>query len=392
MSSIRIEEDEVVLLLKDLVSISSVNPSIEGEHGEIELSHFIAEFLEKAGIKVQTQDVADGRFNVIGTLKGTEDGRRLMFNGHTDTVGVRNMSIDPFEPLVENDRLHGRGACDMKASIAAMMVALKSLAESKSTLKGDVVISTVVGEEFDNAGTKKLISDPRFSNIADGVIVGEPTALQLAITHKGYALAEFETQGKAAHGSMPEKGIDAIEKMARVVLKIEDLKKEYGLKSHEMLGSPKIHTSIIQGGREWSVIPDQCILKIEARTIPKHGSREVMQDLQRIIQEFASKDHDFKATVKLVDAGEPLETSPNEPLVKTLRAAFRETKNADPQIVGVPYYTEASLFSGKLGIPSCLIGAGDIQQAHAADEFVKISEVIEAAEIYALAAQNFGET
>jgi len=387
----KIRKQEVISLLRDLVSISSINPNIEGEQGEKELSHFIVEFLEKAGIKVQTQDVVDGRFNVIGTLKGSGNGRRLMFNGHTDTVGVRNMSIDPFKPVVENGRLHGRGACDMKGSIAAMMVAMKTLTESRSPPKGDVVISTVVGEEFDNVGTKKLICDPYFSKIADAVIVGEPTTLQLAIAHKGYALAELETQGKAAHGSIPDKGIDAIEKMAKVVLRIEDLKKEYDLKNHEMLGSPKIHTSIIQGGREWSVVPDQCLLKIEARTIPRYGSGEVMQDLQKIIEEFSSRDHDFKAKVKLVDAGEPLETSPNEPLVRTLQAAFRETKKVDPQIVGVPYYTEASLFAGKLGIPSCVMGAGDVQQAHAADEFVKTSDVIDVAEIYALAARNFSE-
>lgn len=392
MSVPKISKDEVVSALKQLVSISSINPNIEGDRGEIELSHFIAEYYEKLGLHVQTQDVVDGRFNVIATLKGSGTGKRLMFNGHSDTVGVRNMSIDPFKPFIENDRLHGRGACDMKGSIAAMMIAMKTLTESATPPKGDVLMSLVVGEEYDNAGTKKFISEPRFAKIADAVVVGEPTTLQLAIAHKGYALAEFTTQGKAAHGSMPEKGIDAIEKMAHVILAIEELKKEYAQEKHPMLGSNKIHTSIIQGGREWSVIPDECKLKVETRAIPHHGSSRVMQDLENIIKRLASGDKEFKASVKLMDAGEPLETSENSPVVKSLQSAFKAVKNREAEVVGMPYFTEASLFAGKLGIPSCLMGAGDIQQAHSADEYVSVSEVHEVAVIYALTAQTFCES
>jgi acetylornithine deacetylase len=219
----RIAKKDVTCVLQKLVAISSIDPNIEGGRGEIEISHFIAEYLESAGLNVQTQDVVDGRFNVVGTLRGSGKGARLMFNGHTDTVGVRNMSIDPFNPIIENDRLHGRGACDMKGSIAAMMVAMKTLAESRKPIKGDVIMSAVVGEEYDNAGTKKLISDPRFAKIADAVIVGEPTAMQLAIAHKGYALIELNTRGKAAHGSVPEQGVNAIDKMARIMFGIEAL-------------------------------------------------------------------------------------------------------------------------------------------------------------------------
>ena len=387
---IRISKDEVISVLKDLVSIGSVNPDIEKGHGEIDVAKYIAEYCEKAGLKVETQDVADGRFNVIATLKGSQPGKTLMLNGHMDTVGIRNMSIDPFKPFIENGRFHGRGASDMKGSIAAMMVASKALSESGASMKGNLVISTVAGEEYDNAGTKKMIDDPRYARIADAVIVGEPTSLTLAIAHKGFALTEFTIRGRASHGSVPEAGIDAIEKTARIVLAIEALKREYAAKKHALLGSPKIHTSIIKGGREWSVIPDQCTLKVEARTIPKHEAKEVHRDLNRIIHRLASKDRDLKASVNLLYSGKSLETSKNDPLVLGLESAFTRIKKRKPKLVGMPYYTEASLFAEALRVPACLMGAGDIRQAHAADEYVRVNEVHELSMIYAEAAQGFG--
>jgi len=286
------------------------------------------------------------------------------------------MTIDPFKPFIEDDKLHGRGACDMKGSIAAMMIALKTLAESDVELKGDVLLSTVVGEEYDNVGTRKLVSEYSFTKLPDAVIVGEPTSLQLAIKHKGFANIEIETEGKAAHGSVPEKGIDAIEKMAKIIVKLGGMKKACSAKINDLLGTPKMHLSTIE-------------LRLEIRTIPEYTSNNAMADIRNIIEELSSEDPDLKANVKLFLAGEPLDTSPDEPIVDAIQQAFREVKGVEPQVLGMPYYTEAALFAGELGTPACLIGAGDIKQAHAADEFVKISEVVDAAAIYVLTSQNF---
>jgi acetylornithine deacetylase/succinyl-diaminopimelate desuccinylase family protein len=385
--SIKIDRNETISLLKKLVSIKSVNPDIESGEGEIEVSNFIAEYLKKAGLEVHTQDVKDGRFNVVGLLKGSGE-KCLMFNGHVDTVGVRNMTIDPLKPLIENDRLYGRGACDMKAAIAAMMVTLKTLRDSNSLLKGDLVISTVVGEEFDNVGARKLVDGFHFSKPLDAVIVGEPTSLQLAIKHKGYINIEIETKGKAAHGSVPEKGIDAIEKMSKLIVKLDEMKEAASKKSNDLLGQPKIHTSTIQGGREWSVIPDQCILKIEVRTIPEYKTEDAMKDLQKIITELSGKDPDFKASANIFLDGEPLDTSPNEPIVKNLVQVYEELKGTKLPIIGVPYGTEAPIFAKGFKAPTCVIGPGDIKQAHTSDEYVNINEVIDAAVIYAHTAQR----
>jgi acetylornithine deacetylase/succinyl-diaminopimelate desuccinylase family protein len=385
----KIDENETLSLVKKLVSVNSVNPCIEKGKGEIEVSKCIAEYLEKVGLEVKTQEVVDGRFNVVATLKGSGNGRNLMFNGHTDTVGIRNMSIDPLKPVVENGRLHGRGACDMKGPIAAIMIALKTLAESKMELKGSVSLSTVVGEEFDNVGANKLVTDKQFAKLTQALIVAEPTALQLAIKHKGFANVEVEVEGKAAHGSVPEKGIDSIEKAAKIILEIENLKKEFALKKDPLLGQPKIHASTIEGGREWSVVPDRCVVRFEIRTIPGYATSQAVKDVERIIQELARKDPDLKAKVGLFLSGEPLNTSPEDPMIKGLKKAIKTVKAVEPQIIGLPFYTEAAIFAKALNIPACIIGPGDIAQAHSADEFVKMSEVIEAARIYALTACDF---
>jgi len=385
----KIDENETLSLVKKLVSVNSVNPCIEKGKGEIEVSKCIAEYLEKVGLEVKTQEVVDGRFNVVATLKGSGNGRNLMFNGHTDTVGIRNMSIDPLKPVVENGRLHGRGSCDMKGPIAAIMIALKTLAESKMELKGSVSLSTVVGEEFDNVGANKLVTDKQFTKLTQALVVAEPTALQLAIKHKGFANVEVEVEGKAAHGSVPEKGIDAIEKAAKIIVEIENLKKEFALKKDPLLGQPKIHASTIEGGREWSVVPDRCIVRFEIRTIPGYATNQAVKDVERIIHELARKDPDLKAKVGLFLSGEPLNTSPEDPMIKGLKKAIKTVKAVEPQIIGLPFYTEAAIFAKALNIPACIIGPGDIAQAHSADEFVKMSEVIEAARIYALTACDF---
>ena len=385
----KIDENETLSLVKKLVSINSVNPCIEKGEAEIEVSKYIAEYLAKIGLEVRTQEVVDGRFNVIATLEGSGKGRNLMFNGHTDTVGIRNMSIDPLKPVVEGGRLHGRGSCDMKGPIAAIMIALKSLAESKIELKGNVSLSTVVGEEFDNVGANKLVTDKQFAKLTHALIVAEPTTLQLAVKHKGFANVEVEVEGKAAHGSVPEKGIDAIEKAAKIILEIENLKKEFASKKDPLLGQPKIHSSTIEGGREWSVVPDRCVVRFEIRTIPGYATGQAVKDVERIIRELAKKDPDIKAKVGLFLAGEPLDTSPEDPMIKGLKKAIKTVKTVEPQIIGLPFYTEAAIFVKALNIPACIIGPGDIAQAHSADEFVKMSEVIEAARIYALTACDF---
>lgn len=382
---LKIDRDDVTRLLKKLIEIESVNPSVEGGIGESEISNFIADHLKSIGMEVYTQDVVDDRFNVIGILRGEGGGRNLMMNGHTDTVGVKGMTIDPFKPFIENDNIHGRGACDMKGPLAGMITAVKALVNSGIKLNGDLLISAVVDEEYESIGTEKLIQEYR----SDAVIVGEPTNFQIGISHKGFVWLEIETFGKAAHGSVPEKGIDAIAKMAKIISRIPSLEKAYVKKKHDLVGVPKIHTSMIKGGSEWSIVPDFCRLKLERRTIPGETSSIVIDEFNQILKELSAEDPLFSAKVKKIFEGQPMEIAPDEAIVQNLRLAVQGIRRTEPRVLGEPYWTDASIFVNDASIPACLFGPGDIVLAHSADEFIKIGDVVDSAKIYALTAQTF---
>jgi len=382
---LEIDRDYVVRLLKKLIEIQSVNPHVEGGAGETEISNFIADHLESVGMEVNTQDVVDDRFNVIGVLRGRGGGRSLMMNGHTDTVGVKGMTIKPFKPFIEDDNMHGRGACDMKGPLAGMITAVKALVDSGVKLRGDLLISAVVDEEYESIGTQRLIREYR----SDAVIVGEPTNLQIGIAHRGFVWLEIETRGKAAHGSVPEKGIDAIAKMAKIISRLSTLEESYAKKRHNLVGFPKIHTSMIQGGSEWSIVPDFCRLRLERRTVPGETSSMVMDELDQLLDELSREDPMLSAKIKKIFEGSPMEIAPSEAIAEKLQLAVREIKKSEPKIAGAPYWTDAALFVNNAAIPACLFGPGDIGLAHSADEFIKISDVVDSAKIYALTAQAF---
>jgi acetylornithine deacetylase len=308
-----------------------------------------------------------------------------MMNGHIDTVSVKGMITDPFRAFIENDNIHGRGACDMKGAIAAMIIAVKALVDSGIKLKGDLLLSGVVDEEYESLGTEKLIQKYR----SDAVVIGEPTDLQVGIAHKGFVWLEVETFGKAAHGSVPESGIDAIANMAKVITSLGTLEESYTKKKHKLVGVPNIHSSAIQGGSEWSIIPDFCRLKLERRTVPGEISSIVMDEINQIFRRLSKDDPLFRARVKKVFERQPMEIASNETVVKNLRLAIQEIRRMTPRLIGVPYWTDASLFVNKVSIPTCLFGPGDINLAHSTDEYIKIGDVVDSAKIYALAAQNF---
>jgi len=382
---LEIDRDYVVRLLKKLIEIQSVNPYVEGGAGEAEISNFIADHLESIGMEVNTQDVVDDRFNVIGVLGGRGGGRSLMMNGHTDTVGVKGMTTEPFKPFIEDDNMHGRGACDMKGPLTGMITAVKALVDSGVKLRGDLLISAVVDEEYESIGTQRLIQEYR----SDAVIVGEPTNHQIAIAHKGFVWLEIETRGKAAHGSVPEKGIDAIAKMAKIISRLSTLEESYARKRHNLVGFPKIHTSMIQGGSEWSIVPDFCRLRLERRTVPGETSSMVMDELDQLLDELSREDPMLSSKINKIFEGSPMEIVASEVIVKKLQLAVREIKKSEPKIAGAPYWTDAALFVNNAAIPACLFGPGDIGLAHSADEFIKISDVVDSAKIYALTAQTF---
>ena len=262
--------DKLVNLLSELVAIDSVNPNMStGKGGEAKIAAFIAKWLEQAGVEVQMIESISGRPNVMGIVHGTGGGKTLMLNGHMDTVGTGGM-MDPHKPVIKDGCLYGRGAYDMKGGLAACMGAMAEV--RKLHLRGDVVFTAVIDEEYASLGTQHVATSIR----ADGAIVAEFTELQLITAHRGFAWLEVETQGKAAHGSRPDLGVDAIVKMGKVLVKLEKL--DQALRSnpsHPQLGSGSIHASLISGGKEPSTYPDRCVLSIERRTLPGETPAQV---------------------------------------------------------------------------------------------------------------------
>jgi acetylornithine deacetylase len=295
------------------------------------------------------------------------------------------MTIEPFRPSVRAGFLHGRGACDMKGGIAAMIGAAKSLTDSGSRLRGDLVLSFVVDEEYTSLGMRKLVEEYK----TDAAIVGEPTDLRVAAAHKGFIWIEVETRGRAAHGSVPEMGVDAILHGARVVSRLIELQGKLGSRAHPLVGAPKIHTSMIEGGTNWSIVPDRCVVRLERRTVPGETTLLVMEEIREFLNSLKQEDGTFNAEARSVFERPPLETSSTEPIVQKLRQAVMEVTDADAPIVGVPYWTDGAILVHSSSIPTCIFGPGDIAVAHSPDEYIGVEDVLRAVEIYSTVARKF---
>lgn len=383
-SNLRVNAVQTISLLKRLIRIPSVNPAIENGTGENAIASFIADWCRRTHqFEVHEQHVIKDRFNVIVILPGKSNGKSLILNGHMDTVGTSGMTTRPFTTAIERGRIHGRGTCDMKGSLAAMMSTLLTLAKSKQKRRGDVLFTAVVDEEYKSIGTSKLIN--RFG--ADAAIVGEPTNLDIAVADKGYAWLEIETFGRRAHGSMPEKGVDAIEKMAKIISRLDEVRQQHERRKHFLVGTPNIHTSKIVGGTDWSSIPATCTLQLERRLIPGETQRDAVNEIERIIAAVSKLDDKTNATVRLIHYADGMEVK-NPPHLSTLQKQAR-ILGAPGRVVGVPYWADASILVNQAKIPTCLFGPGNITVAHSPDEYVRIVDVVKAADIYAQTAQLY---
>src|SRR5216110_2357488 len=257
--------DPAIRLLRDLVAVNSVNPTlVPGAPGERDIAQVVANELRRSGLDVSLETVAEGRPNVVGILEGRAKGRTLMFCGHTDTVGVAGMS-DPFTPRERDGRLYGRGAQDMKGGVAAMMSAAAAIAGRGGLAAGRLIVAAVVDEEHSSIGADALVQTWR----ADAAIVTEPTDLAIAVGHKGFAWVEVTVEGRAAHGSRPAEGQDAILRLGRVLTWLETLDRTLQTQPpHALLGTGSLHASFVEGGHELSSYPDRAVLQMERRILP----------------------------------------------------------------------------------------------------------------------------
>ena len=354
-------------LISELVRIESVNPSLDvSGAGEARIAAFVAEWMRAAGLEVVIQEAAPGRPNVIGTRSGSGGGRSLMLNAHMDTVSVGGMA-DGLSPRVEGNRLYGRGAYDMKASLAAAMLAVADLGHE--SLRGDVIVTAVVDEEYASVGTQAILRE----YTADACVVTEPTGLDLVIAHKGFVWAEIETCGRAAHGSLPDIGIDAIAKMGPTLTSIAELDRSLRAgPQHPLLKTGSLHASLIEGGSGLSTYPDRCLLQIERRTIPGETDVFIEQQLREMVGD--------SAELKIGITRQPFEIAPDADLVTMVQDVIAKHRGEPAGIAGAGGWMDSALISAA-GIPTVIYGPAG-EGAHADVEWVDLESVQTCCEIY----------
>jgi len=317
-------------------------------------------------------------------LPGRIPGRRIVFEAHTDTASVAGMTIPPFEPAIENGRLYGRGSCDTKGGLAAMMHALAALKCSGQAPPCEVWVVAAADEEHSYRGVVKLGEILE----AQAGVVSEPTDMRCVIASKGCVRWRITCRGRAAHSSKPHLGVNAIAHMARVVLAIEDDTKALATRSHPLVGSPTCNIGQIHGGTQVNIVPDSCSIEIDRRLIPGEDVAGVLESYQRILRDLAARVPGIDVSMDppmLEDR--PLETAADSQIARVASQVLADL-GMDSNFLGVPFGSDASKLAHQ-GIPSIVIGPGSIDQAHAAVEYVDCLQVEQAVEFYRMLMLHF---
>ena len=383
-----IERADAVALTRELVRVDSRNPSlVPGAPGESAVASVLARILESWGFRVRVQDAAPGRPNVIAWMTSDAAGpdglgdtsppanARLLFNGHLDVVGVEGMVHPPFDATTRGGRMYGRGATDMKGGIAAMCAAAALAADDG--IRGDILITAVVDEEFKSAGTTALVKSGLRARAA---IVTEPTRLAIAPAHKGFAWVEVVVSGRAAHGSRYDIGVDAIRHAGLLLAELDVFdEEELVRRTHPLLGHASLHASIISGGIGMSTYPDRCVVHLERRLVPGERAEDAAMEVELACARVRARRASFEAEVIAGFAQAPSDVPVDAPIVRGLAGALAEA-GMPAAIEGLSAWTDAALLNDA-GIPSICFGPGDIALAHAAEEWISEREIEQATEV-----------
>ena len=377
--------DPAIRLLRELVAINSINPTlVPGAPGEEAIADAIALEMRRIGLDVTIDLVAPGRPNVVGVLEGQQPGAALMLCGHTDTVGVTGMAA-PFDPVERDGRLYGRGAQDMKAGVAAMIDAARVVAK-QGLAAGRLLVAAIVDEEHSSIGADALVA----KWTADAGIVTEPTDLAIAIGHKGFEWIEIEVQGRAAHGSRPKDGQDAILRLGRVLGELEALDRALQARPpHPLVGTGSLHASFIEGGRELSSYPDRASLQLERRTLPGDTHQRAVDEVRAILDRLAAQDPTFRANARSLFGRPAYEIAGDHPLAALLSASLTAV-GATPRLVGASFWADSAVL-GHAGIPSVLFGPGGAG-LHSTEEYVNVADVLVCRDALVEAARRMCET
>jgi len=369
--------------LCDLIRVNSINPAYAQGRPEREIQECVGAFFRRREMGVREQEVLPDRPNLIVAIPGRNPQRRLLLEAHCDTAGVEGMSA-PFEPVVEGGRVYGRGACDTKGGLAAMMHAVADVYESGVKPPCEVWFVSAMDEEHSCQGATFFCQDVE----AAGAVIAEPTELRLIRASKGCVRWNITVHGKAAHSAKPHLGVSAILGMARLVLELERDNGLLGELSHPLLGSPTWNAGQIQGGTQVNIVPERCTISIDRRMIPGENPAEVMAGFQRTVDRFVAGNAGLRVEMEPPSVQDwPLDTAEDAAIVRCTSAVLRELGLQDaPE--GVPFGSDASKF-GRAGVPAIIFGPGNIAEAHTAGEFLDLDELEKAYSVYRRLIETF---
>lgn len=380
-----------IAILKELVAIPSVNPMggepLEGSLRESRLTAFLEEFFHGRHVQTRRQEVEPGRDNLLARIEGAPDGNSplVVFDAHQDTVPVEGMTIPPWNPVVRDGKLFGRGSCDTKGPMAAMIAAALRLLDLPVKERPTVLLCFAVNEEFGFSGIKRLCSstvsesgwaEGFVSRVPDAAVVGEPTNLSVITAHKGAIRWKIRTRGRAAHSSQPESGENAIYRMAGVLRRLEEYQTQVAgtLVCDPLCGSPTLSVGTIRGGMSVNVVPDECVIEVDRRIVPGEDSLAARRHVIETIGEVPGVEHE----PPFLDLP-PLTATINGPIAERLCKCV-QSEVGRGEIRGATYGTHAAFYAQR-GIPAVVFGPGSIEQAHTNDEWVSVDQVRQAADI-----------
>ena len=393
----QIDREELARFVQDLVRIPSVYRPGWPDGNEARIARFLAGYLEGEGFEVNVEEVAPGRPNVWAVWDGGRPGKSLLFEAHTDVVtegSSEGWSHPPFRAERVGERIYGRGACDTKGNLAAAVMAVRAIKDSGAPFPGRLVLCHPVDEEGMMVGIKNFIERGHAEGI-DGAVICEPEENQLCVKQKGALRVEVTVRGKMAHGAMPLSGINPVTRAARFVVAVEELEREE--KEHHgedpFLGYPSLTPTILMGPAsgepQINVIPASAYVALDIRTTPAQSHEELVERLEEILAELSSEDPDFDADLEVIEERPPTDTPMDDPLVRSMAAAYATLTGEEPRYNGVPGATDGTYLSTWANVPIVTTGAGDREIPHHADEWVSVDELFTTCKLYAATALYF---
>ncbi len=376
-----IDEQALIRLTQELIRLRTINPPGD----EARAAEFIARRLQQANMFAEVVPHEEaGRGSVVGGLRGSGKRPALLFSGHLDTVPAGdNWEREVLSADVADGKIWGLGSTDMKAGVAALLVAMEAVQHTGVFLQGDLLFAGTAGEEVDSMGAKRLVEQQKLGDVGF-MIIGEPTANRVFTAEKGVLWLEVRTKGQTAHGSMPHLGVNAIMHMTTLLHALEAERIPY--QTHPLLGDFTMNVATIAGGVKTNVVPDACRVSIDLRTVIGQEHQQIVDTVRQLIDRLCAEDSTFHAEVHVLTERIPLDIPFDNALVQTFVQVRDQVTGQTSQPAAATFATDGSVFVPAYEAPMVICGPGLPEKAHQPNEYVEIDKLITAARIYTLAA------